>query len=120
MREPKFRKAFTEAIEAVLHLIAPFLPHLAEECWSLLGHKDLIALRAWPKADAALLEDETVTVAVQVNGKLRATLTLAKNLPEDEAKAIALAHPSVAAQLDGKTVKKTVVVPNRIINVVAV
>ena len=110
---------FAEGIEAVLHLIAPFLPHLAEECWSLLGHKDLIALRAWPKADAALLEDETVTVAVQVNGKLRATLTLAKNLPEDEAKAIALAHPSVVAQLDGKTVKKTVVVPNRIINVVA-
>ena len=106
-------------LDSVLHLIAPFLPHLAEECWSLLGHTDLIATRAWPKADPALLEDETVTVAVQVNGKLRATLTLAKNLPEDEAKAIALAHPSVISQLDGKTIKKTVVVPNRIINVVA-
>jgi leucyl-tRNA synthetase len=115
--DAKFSKR--EALEATLHLIAPFLPHLAEECWALLGHTDLIATRAWPKADAALLEDETVTVAVQVNGKLRATLTLAKNLPEDEAKAIALAHPSVASQLTGKTVKKTVVVPNRIINVVA-
>ena len=60
-----------------------------------------------------------MTIAIQVNGKLRATLELAKNLPEEEAKSIALGHPSVIAQLDGKTVKKTIVVPNRIINVVA-
>ncbi|MBX9726536.1 MAG: leucine--tRNA ligase, partial [Rickettsiales bacterium] len=56
------------SIEATLHLLAPFMPHLAEECWAMLGHTDLIASRPWPKADAALLEDETVTVAVQVNG----------------------------------------------------
>lgn len=108
-----------EAIEAVIHLIAPLLPHLAEECWSMLGNADLIASRPWPKAEAALLEDETVTVAVQVNGKLRATLTLAKNLPEDEAKAAALAHPSVASALEGKSLKKAIVVPNRIVNLVA-
>ncbi|MES2984289.1 MAG: leucine--tRNA ligase [Pseudomonadota bacterium] len=111
--------ALAESIEATIHLIAPLLPHLAEELWAMLGHTDLIAARAWPKADPALLEDDTVTVAVQVNGKLRATLQLAKDLAEDEAKAIALAHPSVLAAMEGKTVKKTIVVPNRIINVVA-
>ncbi len=108
-----------EAIEATIHLIAPLLPHLAEELWSMLGKADLIASRAWPKADAALLEDETVTVAVQVNGKLRATLTLAKNLPEDEARAAALAHPSVVSAMEGKSLKKAIVVPNRIVNLVA-
>ena len=109
----------TRALEYVMHLISPFAPHLAEELWSLTGHTDLIASRPWPKADAALLEDETVTVAVQVNGKLRATLTLAKNMPEDEAKAVALAHPSVVSAMEGKTLKKAIVVPNRIVNLVA-
>ena len=108
-----------EAIETVIHLIAPLLPHLAEECWAMLGHIDLIANRPWPVADAALLEDETVTVAVQVNGKLRATLTLAKNLPEEEAKAAALSHPSVVSAMEGKSLKKAIVVPNRIVNLVA-
>jgi leucyl-tRNA synthetase len=85
----------------------------------MMGHADLIASRPWPKADPALLEDETVTVAVQVNGKLRATLQLAKNLAEDEAKATALAHPSVVSAMEGKSLKKAIVVPNRIINLVA-
>jgi leucyl-tRNA synthetase len=108
-----------EAIEAVIHLIAPFMPHIAEALWAELGNKDLIATRPWPKAAAALLEDETVTVAVQVNGKLRATLQLAKDLSKEEAEAAALAHPSVQAAIDGKLVKKTIVVPNRIVNIVA-
>ncbi len=111
--------AAREAIEAVVHLVGPFIPHLAEELWAMLGHADLIASRAWPKADAALLVDDTVTIAVQVNGKLRTTLELAANLPEEEARAVAMGHPSVLSAIEGKTVKKTIVVPNRIINVVA-
>ena len=107
------------AMETTLHLLAPLMPHLAEECWSLLGHTDLIATRAWPVADPALLEDETVTVAVQVNGKLRATLQLAKNLPEEEARAAALGNPSVITAIGAQTVKKTIVVTNRIVNIVA-
>jgi leucyl-tRNA synthetase len=107
-----------DSVETTLHLLAPLMPHLAEECWALLGHADLIATRAWPVADAALLEDETVTVAVQVNGKLRATLQLAKNLPEDEARAAALGNPSVITAIGAQTVKKTIVVPNRIVNIV--
>ena len=110
---------FAEAVNAVIHLIAPLMPHLAEELWSALGHTDLIATRAWPVANPSLLVDDSVTVAVQVNGKLRATLQLALNMPEEEAKATALGHPSVVSAIEGKTVKKTIVVPNRIINVVA-
>jgi leucyl-tRNA synthetase len=108
-----------EAVTVMIHLIAPLLPHLAEELWSMVGHGDLIATRPWPKADAALLVEDTVTVAVQVNGKLRATLQLAKDMPEDAAKAAAMENASVQAALDGKTLKKAIVVPNRIINLVA-
>ncbi len=121
-----YEKAETASLDArlstlttILHLLAPLMPHLAEECWAMLGNTELLASRPWPKADPALLEDETVTVAVQVNGKLRATLTLAKNLPEDEAREAALAHPSVQSALAGKSLKKAIVVPNRIVNLVA-
>ncbi len=116
---PASRTVFAEGLQVVIHLIAPLMPHLAEECWALMGHADLIATRAWPVANAALLEDETVTVAVQVNGKLRATLQLAKNLPEEEARAAALGNPSVITAIGAQTVKKTIVVPNRIVNIVA-
>ncbi len=118
--DPNAEGDFREATSTVIHLLAPLLPHLAEECWAMLGNTDLVASRPWPKADAALLEDETVTVAVQVNGKLRATLELAKNLPEDEAKAAALAHSSVVSAMAGKSLKKAIVVPNRIVNLVIV
>ncbi len=114
-----WRLATGDSLAATIHLIAPLLPHLAEELWAMLGHTDLIATRPWPKADAALLVDDTVTVAVQVNGKLRATLQLAKDMPDDAAKAAAMENPSVQAALDGKTLKKAIVVPNRIINLVA-
>ena len=111
--------AIAFAIEQAIHLLAPMLPHLAEELWSMLGHADLIAARPWPKANAALLVDDTVTVAVQVNGKLRATLELAKDLPNNEAEASAMANDKVKEAIAGKVVKKVIVVPNRIINVVA-
>jgi leucyl-tRNA synthetase len=111
--------AFDEALSAVIHLIAPMLPHLAEELWSLLGHADLVAARPWPKADAALLVDDTVTVAVQVNGRLRATLQLAKDAPKEDAEKAALAEAGVQSAIAGKDVKKVVVVPNRIVNIVA-
>ncbi|MFZ4124855.1 MAG: leucine--tRNA ligase [Rickettsiales bacterium] len=110
---------YREAITAALHLIAPIIPHLAEECWSLMGNADLVATRPWPVADAALMADDTVTVAVQVNGKLRATLELAVDIAKEEAEAAALAEPKVVAAIDGKGVKKIIVVPNKIVNIVA-
>ena len=107
-----------EALEYVALIINPMMPHLAEELWSMLGHEDLIADQAWPKADETLLVDDTVTVAVQVNGKMRGTIELAKDCPQEEAEAAALALDTAAAAIDGKTPRKVIVVPNRIVNVV--
>jgi len=110
--------ALREAYETLALLIAPMTPHLAEEIWQLLGHGDLICQRPWPKADPALVADETVTMAVQVNGKLRATISLPRDSDQSEAEAAALGHPDVQKAMAGKPAKKVVVVPNRIVNVV--
>ena len=108
-----------EGLRALCHLVAPMCPHLAEEMWVALGGKGLLCERAWPEADPALLVDGTVKVAVQVNGKLRATIDLARDAPEAQAREVALAQPNVAAAMAGKPPRKVIVVPNRIVNVVA-
>jgi leucyl-tRNA synthetase len=108
-----------EALDALVLLIGPMMPHLAEELWRLLGHAKLVVEMDWPLADPALTVDDTVTVAVQVNGKLRATLHLPRDMDKSAAEQAALADPAVQKTLDGKAVKKVIVVPNRIINVVA-
>ena len=108
-----------EGLRALCHLVAPMCPHLAEEMWVALGGKGLLCERAWPEADPALLVDGTVKVAVQVNGKLRATIDLPRDAPEAQAREMALAQPNVAAAMAGKPPRKVIVVPNRIVNVVA-
>jgi len=108
-----------EAIEAVLILLNPFMPHLAEELWERTGHTALIADAPWPKADPALLNAEVITLAVQVNGKLRGTLSLPPGHSEQEAISQALALPAVASVLEGKQVRKKIFVPGRIVNIVA-
>jgi len=108
-----------EGLEALIVLINPMLPHLAEELWSELDHTTLLVDTPWPVADASLLVEDSVTVAVQINGKLRGTIELPKDAPQDVAQAAALALPAVASVLEGKTPKKVIVVPNRIVNVVA-
>jgi leucyl-tRNA synthetase len=107
-----------EALEIFVRLTGPMTPHLAEELWQSLGHKSLLADSPWPLAEDALLVDDTVTVAVQLNGKLRGTLQLPKDAAKDEAEKAALALPELARGLDGKTPKRVIVVPNRIVNVV--
>lgn len=107
-----------EALEIFVRLTGPMTPHLAEELWQALGHKSLLADSPWPLAEDALLVDDTVTVAVQLNGKLRGTLQLPKDSPKAEAEKAALALPELARGLDGKTPKRVIVVPNRIVNVV--
>jgi len=112
------RWALREALEIFVRLIGPMTPHLAEELWQALGHKSLLADSPWPLAEDALLVDDTVTVAVQLNGKLRGTIALAKDAPKDLAEKTALALPELMRGLDGKTPKRVIVVPNRIVNVV--
>jgi leucyl-tRNA synthetase len=107
-----------EALEIFVRLTGPMTPHLAEELWQALGHKSLLADSPWPPAEDTLLVDDTVTVAVQLNGKLRGTLQLAKDIAKDEAEKAALALPELARGLNGKTPKRVIVVPNRIVNVV--
>jgi leucyl-tRNA synthetase len=107
-----------EGIETAVQLINPIMPHLAEELWHALGHETLLADEKWPRAEASLLVDELVTVAVQVNGKLRATLELPRDADQDTASKAALAQEGVARAIDGKPVRKVIVVPNRIVNLV--
>ena len=107
-----------EALEYLVQGFNPMMPHVTEELWAQMGHKTLLAEGAWPAADPALLQSDTVTIAVQVNGKVRATITLPKDMDQKEAEKAALADPGVQKALDGKTVRKVIVVPGRIVNVV--
>ncbi|MEO0907745.1 MAG: leucine--tRNA ligase, partial [Pseudomonadota bacterium] len=106
------------AIRAILHLIAPMMPHLAEEAYSKLGESGLIADAAWPDHDPAMLVEDEVTIAVQHKGKLRDTLTVAKGLSKDELEALALASEKVQRSIDGAQVRKVIVVPDRLVNIV--
>jgi leucyl-tRNA synthetase len=105
-------------IEIATRLLGPMMPHLAEELWSGLGHQTLLVDQPWPKADPALVADETITVAVQVNGKLRGTVELPRDADQATAEAAALALEAVQRLLAGKKPRKVIVVPNRIVNVV--
>ena len=110
--------ALREALEIFVRLIGPMTPHLAEEMWQALGHKSLLADSPWPLPEDALLVDDTVTVAVQLNGKLRGTVALPKDAPKEAAETAALALPDLVRGLEGRTPKRVIVVPNRIVNVV--
>jgi leucyl-tRNA synthetase len=107
-----------EALEAIIRLIGPMMPHLAEAMWRRLGHDTLLCLAPWPTAEASLLVEETVAVAVQVNGKLRGTVELPVDCDPSEAERSALALDNVVRAISGRPVRKVIVVPNRIVNVV--
>ncbi|HEX6741018.1 MAG TPA: leucine--tRNA ligase [Sphingomicrobium sp.] len=109
----------SEAVRTLIKLIAPMASHLAEEAWAELGNEGLVADAAWPDYDAALLVDDQVTLAVQVNGKLRDTLTAPRGLPKDEAEALALSSDKVQRLLAGAAPRKVIVVPDRLVNIVA-
>jgi leucyl-tRNA synthetase len=108
-----------EAIRTAMLLAAPMTPHMAEEAWAAAGNAGLIADAAWPEVDPALLVEDEVTIAIQVNGKLRDTLTLPRGLPKEDAGAAALASDKIVAFLDGRTPRKVIVVPDRLVNLVA-
>jgi leucyl-tRNA synthetase len=95
------------------------MPHLAESCWQALGHGKLVAETPWPKYDPALTVSNSVTIAIQVNGKRRGEITMAKDTDSKAVEAAALANDGVIRALEGKAAKKVIVVPNRIVNIVA-
>ncbi len=108
-----------EAVRTLLLLVSPMAPHLAEEAWAELGEHGLIAEAVWPSFDPSLMVDDQVTLAVQVNGKLRDTLTAPRGLDRAAVEALALASDKVQRQLDGATPRKVIVVPDRLVNIVA-
>jgi len=99
-------------------MLCPFAPHICEEIWEGLGNKTLCSLSEWPAYDPAKTVDDTVEVAMQVNGKLKGTIMLPKDCPAADAIAAAKADERVAPLIEGKTVVKEISVPNRIINIV--
>ena len=107
-----------ESVEYLVQMIAPMMPHLAEECWARLGYNTLVSNQPWPVADPGLLVDDTVTIAVQVNGKRRDELTIARTATKEDVEAAALELEAVKRALEGRTPKKVIVVPQRIVNVV--
>ena len=111
--------ALHEAGRIMVQCFAPMMPHLAEECWQLLGGEGLVAEAAWPEADEMLLVEDTITLPVQVNGKRRDEVTVAKDMPEKELEAFVLARDAVKRAVGEKTVRKVIIVPGRIVNVVA-
>lgn len=110
--------ALREGLEFLLVMIGPMMPHLAEECWSLIGHTTLVAETPWPAFDAALTVENTVVLPIQVNGKRRGEITVSRDAPAAEIEAAVLAMEDVQRYLEGRPAKKVIVVPQRIVNVV--
>jgi leucyl-tRNA synthetase len=108
-----------EALEALTILCGPMMPHLAESCWECLGHKTLLVDAPWPKADPALTRSDSVTIGVQVNGKLRGSLEIARGSDNKSVETAALTLDGVVRALEGKAPKRVIVVPERIVNIVA-
>ena len=111
--------AIREAAELLIEMLGPMMPHLAEECWARLGYNTLLADQPWPEAETALLVDDTITIAVQVNGKRRGELNTRRDATTAEIEAAVMQLEPVVRALDGKSPKKIIVVPQRIVNVVA-
>ena len=112
------RAVLGEAVEALVLMLSPFTPHLCEELWERLGHSGGLVSVPWPSSDPAVARADVVVVPVQVNGKLRARLTVAADVAEADLRAAALAEPAVQAQIEGKTIARVVLVQRKLVNIV--
>jgi leucyl-tRNA synthetase len=110
--------AFAEGVRTLVLLLAPFAPHLAEELWEMLGRAESVFRQPWPVADAELAREDTVEVVVQVNGKVRSRLQVARGTREAELRTLALGDPRIQPWLAGQTLRRAVVVPDRLVNIV--
>jgi leucyl-tRNA synthetase len=117
--EPGAPEVLREGLETLARLLGPMMPHLAEEMWQILGGEGLLAEQPWPVADPELTRDEQVTIAIQVNGKLRGTLEIPRDMDKAAVENAALELPQVTRWLEGRPPRKVIVVPNRIVNIVA-
>ena len=108
-----------ELYETLIKLLCPFTPHLAEEMWVRMGHNTLAVKESWPQFVKELAEDNVVTIAVQLNGKMRGTIEMPKDAAKDEVEKAAFALENVQRQTEGKEIRKVIVVPNKIVNIVA-
>ncbi len=111
--------AKAEALGILIRTIAPFMPHLAEECWARMGGSGLVYQAPWPQFDPKLLIEDTLTLPVQINGKRRAEISIAKDMAKADIQALAMADAAVIRTLEGLTIRKVIIVPGRIINIVA-
>jgi leucyl-tRNA synthetase len=109
---------FKEGIEAALKLLNPIVPHITEELWQHLGHKQQLVDTSWPVANTEYLVNDVVVVAIQINGKMRGTVEVPANSNQEHVESVAKELGSVKQQLDGKSVKKIIYVPNKIINII--
>jgi leucyl-tRNA synthetase len=107
-----------EAIRNLTLMMAPIFPHISEEMWHRLGKRESVHVQAWPEGDVEKAKEDEITVVVQINGKVRDKLTVAPGKSKDELERLALALPNVQKWMDGKTVRKVIVVPNKLVNVV--
>ena len=115
---PDLTWAIRESALILVQLAAPMMPHLAEECWQVLGQGGLVSEAAWPQIERDLLVEDTVTMVVQVNGKKRGEVTVGSAAQNPEIEAAVLALDAVKLALGGRAVRKVIVVPKRIVNVV--
>jgi leucyl-tRNA synthetase len=105
-------------LEPLVLMLAPFAPHLAEELWSALGHKETLAYEPWPKYNPALIKEDEVEIPVQINGKLRGKVTVPAGTNEETLRVTALADERISAQIAGKQIRKVIVVPGKLVNIV--
>ncbi|WP_319533379.1 leucine--tRNA ligase, partial [uncultured Cohaesibacter sp.] len=116
--DPSLVWALDESLELLVMMSAPMMPHLAEECWTILGKNGLVSTHAWPKAEAAMLVEDELTLPIQINGKKRGEITVAADADQATIEAAVLQSDPVIKALDGKAPRKIIVVPKRIVNVV--
>ncbi|MEO1749304.1 MAG: class I tRNA ligase family protein, partial [Pseudomonadota bacterium] len=112
------KAALRDACEKLVIMISPMMPHLAEECWTLLGGSSMAAEAAWPTFDESLIAEDTVTLPLQINGKKRGDIEVPKDAAREDIEDIALANEAAIQNMDGKAPKKVIVVPGRIVNIV--
>lgn len=108
-----------EYAEGFIQLLAPIAPHVGEEIWSILGHEESISYEAWPQFDESKLVEDEVEIVLQVNGKVKAKAVVSKSMPKDELEKFAQANERIQAEIDGKTIRKVIAVPGKLVNIVA-